>query len=150
VRVRQVRMEKEARVDRKLTALFPHLFDSRVLLGTEENQDQQAHLASRCCVDQKVTLEDPDSQALRVKMASQENVVHKVLQGLLEQEVDQVLLALKVVLLAHLVPLEAQDCLAYKECQEKEEHLEVQDQKGRGENLVAKVLTASLVLEERE
>lgn len=32
----------------------------------------------------------------RVKMVSQENVVHKVLQELLEQEVDQVLLAQKV------------------------------------------------------
>lgn len=96
-------------------------------------------------------------------MVSQENVVHKVLQDLLEQEVDQVLLAQKVprysqsvflfcysatiwvnfvfsnyfllllrVLLAHLVPLEAQDCLAYRECQEKEELLEALDQKGRG------------------
>lgn len=32
----------------------------------------------------------------RVKMVSQENVAHKVLQELLEQEVDQVLLAQKV------------------------------------------------------
>lgn len=52
--------------------------------------------------------------------------------------------------LAHLVPLEAQDCLAYRECQEKEELLEVLDQKGRGENLVVKVLMAFLVQEERE
>lgn len=30
--------------------IFPSLFDSRVLLGREENQDQQGHLVSRCCV----------------------------------------------------------------------------------------------------
>uniref|UniRef100_A0A8D2N643 Uncharacterized protein n=1 Tax=Zonotrichia albicollis TaxID=44394 RepID=A0A8D2N643_ZONAL len=180
VRVHQARMEKEALVDPldhlclyikvfsgKFMDFFPHLFDFRVLLEREENQDQQAHLASRdCLVDQdqlermeslenqgqRVILEDLDSQALRVKMVSQENVVHKVLQDLLEQEVDQVLLAQKVprVLLAHLVPLEAQDHLAYRECQEKEELLEALDQKGRGENLVVKVLMAFLVQEERE
>lgn len=89
--------------------------------------------------------------------------MHKAPQDLLEQEVDQVLLAQKVprypqnflifcysatiwvnfvfsnyfllllrVLLAHLAPLEVQDCLAYRECQEKEELLEALDQKGRG------------------
>lgn len=34
----------------KFMDFLPHLFDSRVLLEREENQDQQAHLASRCCV----------------------------------------------------------------------------------------------------
>lgn len=168
-------MEKEALVDhlehlvllgRMVMLACRVLQDLLVLLGREENQDQQAPLASRDCLvdqdqlermeslenqDQKVILEDPDSQARRVKMVSQENVVHRVLQDLLEQEVDQVLLAQKVprVLPAHLVPLEARDCLAYRECQEKEELLEVLDQKERGENLVAKVLTAFLVQEER-
>lgn len=176
MRVHQARTEKEALVDhldhlvllgRMVMLAFQVLQDLLVLLEREENQDQQAHLASRdCLVDQdqlermeslenqgqKVILEDLDSQALRVKMVSQENVVHRVLQDLLEQEVDQVLLAQKVprVLLAHLVPLEAQGCLAYRECQEKEELLEALDQKGRGENLVVKVLTAFLVQEERE
>lgn len=103
----------------------------------------------------------------RVKMVSPVNVVHRVLQGLLEQGVGQVLLAQKVprysqtclfpatmciiwvlfyffffnlsliiflllfrVLLDLLDPLEAQGCLAYRECREKEELLEVLDQKG--------------------
>uniref|UniRef100_A0A8C6K200 Uncharacterized protein n=1 Tax=Melopsittacus undulatus TaxID=13146 RepID=A0A8C6K200_MELUD len=157
VRVHQVKMEKEAPVDH-----LEHL----VLQGREENQDHQVHLASRdCLVDpdqlermeslenqvQKVILEDLDSQALRVKMVSQVNVVHRVLQDLLEQEVGQVLLVQKVlrVLLDLLVPLEAQGCLAYRECQGKEELLEVLDQKGIRENLVAKVLMAFLVQEER-
>uniref|UniRef100_A0A8B9GC99 Uncharacterized protein n=1 Tax=Amazona collaria TaxID=241587 RepID=A0A8B9GC99_9PSIT len=138
----------------------------KVLQGREENQDHQVHPASRdCLVDQdqlermeslenqgqKVISEDLDSQALRVKMVSQVNVVHRVLQDLLEQEVGQVLLVQKVprVLLDLLVPLEAQGCLAYRECLEKEELLEVLDQKGIRENLVAKVLTAFLVQEER-
>uniref|UniRef100_A0A8C2TST4 Uncharacterized protein n=1 Tax=Coturnix japonica TaxID=93934 RepID=A0A8C2TST4_COTJA len=154
VRVPQVRMGKEALVDH-----LEHL----VLLGTEENQDHQVHLASRCCVfvvncfltkqeGQKVILEDLDSQALRVKMESQVNEVHKVLLDLLEREVGQVLLALKVprVLLVPLVPPEAQGCLVYRECQEKEELLEVLDQKGIRVNLVVKVLMASLVQEENE
>uniref|UniRef100_A0A8C3XEQ2 Uncharacterized protein n=1 Tax=Cyanoderma ruficeps TaxID=181631 RepID=A0A8C3XEQ2_9PASS len=160
----QARMEKEALVD--------HL-DHLVLLGRmvmlafqvlqdllEQYANHHADVLSSWITyiyflitrGQKVILEDLDSQALRVKMVSQENVVHKVLQDLLEQEVDQVLLAQKVprVLLAHLVPLEAQDCLAYRECQEKEELLEALDQKGTGENLVVKVLMAFLVQEERE
>lgn len=169
-------MEKEALVDhlellvllgRMVMLASPVPLDLLVLLGTEENQDRQGHLASRVCLGdqdrlekmeslenqgQKVILEDLDSQALRVKMESQVNVVHKVHQDLLEQEVGQVLLALKVprVLLAPLVPLEAQGCLVYRECQEKEEHLEVLDQKGIRENLVAKVLMAFLVQEGRE
>uniref|UniRef100_A0A8C0HLB7 Uncharacterized protein n=1 Tax=Buteo japonicus TaxID=224669 RepID=A0A8C0HLB7_9AVES len=168
VRVHQARMEKEALVDhlehlvllgRTVMLASQVLLDLLVLLGREENQDHQVHPASRCCVfivywflGQKVILEDLDSQALRVKMVSQVNVVHQVLQDLLEQEVGQVLLAQKVlrVLLDHLVQLEAQGCLAYRECQEKEELLEVLDQKGIRENLVAKVLMAFLVQEERE
>uniref|UniRef100_A0A8D0KT75 Uncharacterized protein n=1 Tax=Strix occidentalis caurina TaxID=311401 RepID=A0A8D0KT75_STROC len=179
IRVHQARTEKEALVDHlehlclyvKMFSdnfnFFSLLFDSRVLLGREENQDHQVHLASRdCLVDQdqlermeslenqgqKVILEDLDSQALRVKTVSQVNVVHRVLQELLEQEVGQVLLAQKVerVLQDPLVPLEAQGHLAYRECQEKEELLEVLDQKGIRENLVAKVLMACLVQEESE
>lgn len=176
MRVHQARMEKEALVDhlehlvllgRMVMLASRVLLDLLVLLGREENQDHQVHPASRdCLVDQdqlermeslenqgqKVILEDLDSQALRVKMVSQVNVVHQVLQDLLEQEVGQVLLAQKVlrVLLDHLVQLEAQGCLAYRECQEKEELLEVLDQKGIRENLVAKVLMAFLVQEERE
>uniref|UniRef100_A0A8B9EAW2 Uncharacterized protein n=1 Tax=Anser cygnoides TaxID=8845 RepID=A0A8B9EAW2_ANSCY len=144
-------------------SFFPRRFDSRVLLGREENQGHQVLLASRYCVaritcvyflvnrGQKVILEDLDSQALRVKMVSQVNVVHRVLQDLLEREVGQVQLAQKVprVLLAPLVPLEAQGCLAYRECPEKEDLLEVLDQKGIRVNLVAKVLMAFLVQEER-
>uniref|UniRef100_A0A8C3LY86 Uncharacterized protein n=1 Tax=Chrysolophus pictus TaxID=9089 RepID=A0A8C3LY86_CHRPC len=176
VRVHRVRMEKEALVDHLellvllgrmvMLASLVHL-DLLVLLGTEENQDHRVHLACRVCLGdrdqlekmeslesqgQKVILEDLDSQALRVKMESQVNVVHKVLRGLLEQEVGQVLLALKAprVLLVPLVPLEAQDCLVYRECQEKEELLEVLDQKGIRENLVVKVLMAFLVQEESE
>lgn len=34
----------------KFMDFLPHLFDSRVLQGREENQEQQDHLASRCCV----------------------------------------------------------------------------------------------------
>lgn len=176
MRVHQVRMEKEALVDhlellvllgRMVMLASPVLLDLLVLLGTEENQDHQVHLAYRVCLGdpdqlekmgsleslgQKVILEDPDSQALRVKMASQVNVVHKVLQDLLEQEVGQVLLAPKVprVLLVPLVPLEAQGCLVYRECQEKEELLGVLDPKGIRENLVVKVLMAFLVQEESE
>lgn len=176
MRVHPVRTEKEALVvrlehlvllGRTVMLASQVLLDLLVLLGREENQDQQGHLVSRdCLVDQdqlermeslenqgqKVILEDPDSQALRVKMVSQVNVVHRVLQGLLEQGVGQVLLAQKVprVLLDLLDPLEAQGCLAYRECQEKEELLEVLDQKGIRENLVAKVLMAFLVQEERE
>uniref|UniRef100_A0A8C9U5Q6 Uncharacterized protein n=1 Tax=Serinus canaria TaxID=9135 RepID=A0A8C9U5Q6_SERCA len=152
VRVHQARMEKEALVDH-LDHLV--LLGRMVMLASQVLQDLLSWLTYIHFLitrGQKVTLEDLDSQALRVKMVSQENVVHKDLQDLLEQEVDQVLLAQKVprVLLAHLVPLEAQDCLAYRECQEKEELLEALDQKGRGENLVVKVLMAFLVQEERE
>uniref|UniRef100_G5E7V3 Uncharacterized protein n=1 Tax=Meleagris gallopavo TaxID=9103 RepID=G5E7V3_MELGA len=176
VRVRQVRMEKEALVDhlellvllgRTVTLASLVRPDLLVLLGTEENQDHRVHLACRVCLGdrdqlekmeslesqgQKVILEDLDSQALRVKMESQVNAVHKVLRGLLELEVGQVLLALKAprVLLVPLVPQEAQDCLVYRECQEKEELLEVLDQKGIRENLVAKVLMAFLAPEESE
>uniref|UniRef100_A0A8B9P7L9 Uncharacterized protein n=1 Tax=Apteryx owenii TaxID=8824 RepID=A0A8B9P7L9_APTOW len=170
VRVHQVRMEKEALVDhlehlvllgRMVMLDSQVLLDLLVLLEREENQDHQVHLASRYSMNymyflinrgQKVKLEDPDSQALRVKMVFQVNVVHRALQDLLEQEVGQVLLAQKVPrgLLDPLELLEAQDSLAYKECQEKEELLEVLDQKGIRENLVAKVLMAFLVQEERE
>lgn len=175
MRVHLVRMEKEALVDHlELLVLLERmvmlaslvLLDLLVLLGREENQGHQVLLASRACLvdqdqlekmeslenqGQKVILEDLDSQALRVKMVSQVNVVHRVLQDLLEREVGQVQLAQKVprVLLAPLVPLEAQGCLAYRECPEKEDLLEVLDQKGIRVNLVAKVLMAFLVQEER-
>uniref|UniRef100_A0A8C0ZE89 Uncharacterized protein n=1 Tax=Cyanistes caeruleus TaxID=156563 RepID=A0A8C0ZE89_CYACU len=158
----QARTEKEALVDhldhlvllgRMVMLAFQVLQD---LLDGNRHADILSSWITYICFlvtrGQKVILEDLDSQAQRVKMVSQENVEHKVLQDLLEQEVDLVLLAQKVprVLLAHLAPLEAQDYLAYRECQEKEELLEVLDQKGRGENLVVKVLTAFLVQEERE
>uniref|UniRef100_A0A8C3V6J0 Uncharacterized protein n=1 Tax=Catharus ustulatus TaxID=91951 RepID=A0A8C3V6J0_CATUS len=152
VRVHQARMEREALVDH-LDHLV--LLGRMVMLAFQVLQDLVSCITNIYFLinrGQKVILEDLDSQALRVKMVSQENVVHKVLQDLLEQEVDQVLLAQKVprVPLAHLVSLEAQDCLAYKECQEKEDLLETLDQKGRGENPVVKVLMAFLVQEERE
>ena len=161
MRVHQVRMEKEALVDhlellvllgRMVMLASPVLLDLLVLLGTEGDPDQLEKMGSLESLGQKVILEDPDSQALRVKMASQVNVVHKVLQDLLEQEVGQVLLAPKVprVLLVPLVPLEAQGCLVYRECQEKEELLGVLDPKGIRENLVVKVLMAFLVQEESE
>ncbi|OXB60908.1 hypothetical protein ASZ78_009400, partial [Callipepla squamata] len=100
-----------------------------VYLGDQDQLEKMESLENQ---GQKVILEDLDSQALRVKMESQVNVVRKVLQDLLEQEVGQVLLALKVprVLLVPLVPLEARGCLVYRECQEKEELLGVLDQKG--------------------
>uniref|UniRef100_A0A8B9CNN3 Uncharacterized protein n=1 Tax=Anser brachyrhynchus TaxID=132585 RepID=A0A8B9CNN3_9AVES len=143
VRVHLVRMEKEALVDH-LELLV--LLERMVMLASLVVCNLQKET-----VNLGVILEDLDSQALRVKMVSQVNVVHRVLQDLLEREVGQVQLAQKVprVLLAPLVPLEAQGCLAYRECPEKEDLLEVLDQKGIRVNLVAKVLMAFLVQEER-
>lgn len=147
----------------RVVTLVPRVLQGLLVLQVKkERRELQVHLASRDYLvlqdhlervespenpDKEVKMEPLEPQAIRVKMAFQVNVVDKVLQVLQEQEVEQVPLAQKVarVLLVHLVPLVVQGHLVCKECQEREEVMEILDPKEKRENLVAEVVMASLV-----